>query len=427
MRAARGEDASIWQFVLGCRQRGLNGVVDPWWKYLPWVDICQLLSQEVLHSYHKFFFDHTLKWNTVLMGEKEMDRRLQSQPQQVGVRTVTKGISQISQMSGKEHRALERTHLSVVAGAPGVTSEVITATRALLDYVYIAQYPSHDEQTLKDLKDAVSLFHESKDIWLKKDARRSKEGNIIAHMDIPKAHTPLHAVECIELKGSSDNYNAETPEHLHIEDLKNAYPHTNRRSYQTQMIRYLVRRDSANNFNMFQAYFDKAWPSEPCDPLELEHRAMGEEVAVRRKKRTRIPRMENSQIMLNKKPDRLSMHVAAIEERFGLPFLQRDLLRYVNSLRQSADSNTPLPEITALPPEYKRLHVWFSIRVQSPRPNIHYKEEWWRIRAQPRLDDNPARHDPILLVDKEGGVVNGLKGKSYFLVIRTMCLPRCNA
>lgn len=410
VRASRGEDASIWSFVLGCRQRGLNGVMHPFWKYLPWVDICQLLSQEVLHSYHKFFFDHPLKWNTCLMGEKEMDRRLQSQPQQVGVRSFPKGISHISQMSGKEHRALERTHLAVVSGAPGASTEVVTATRAMLDYIYLAQYPSHNERTLEQLKNTVNLFHTSKGVWLKKGARRSKEGNIIDHMDIPKAHTPLHAQECIELKGSCDNYNAETPEHLHIEDLKNAYPYTNHRGYQTQMIRYLVRRDSVNNFNAFQAYFERTWPADAVDPLEVEHAATGDEMAVRRKKRTRTPRMENSQIMLNKRPDRVAMSVGAIEKLFGLPFFQRDLLRYINALRDSTSPSSSAP-LDVLPAEYQRLNVWFSVRIQAPRPNVYYKEEWWRIRAQPSLNDNPARFDPVLLTDKEGATASGLKGE----------------
>lgn len=405
----RGEDASVWSFVLGCRQEGLNGVAEPFWKHLPYIDICEVLSQDVLHSYHKFFFDHPVPWNKFLMTPKEMDNRLQSQPQAVGMRSFPKGISHISQMSGKEHRALERTHLSIVAGAPGITPDVVSATRALMDYIYLAQYPRHSERSLEDLEKSVKLFHEEKDVWLRKEARRSKEnGNVIAHLDIPKAHTPLHGPACIRLKGTTDNYTAETPEHLHIQDLKSAYPFTNHRDFETQMIRHLLRRESVYNFDAFQAYIDRVWPEE-VDPVELEHAATGDEVAVRRTKRKKTPRMENNQIMLNIKPDRTAMEVNTIATRFNLPFLYRDILRYINLVRSSNNPN--LPPLTSLPSAFERLHVWFSIRVLAPRPNTYYSEEWWRIRAQPALDEKPARYDPVLLIDKEGASTNGLKGQ----------------
>lgn len=310
---------------------------------------------------------------------------------------------------------MERTHLGVIAGAPGVPTDAIKATRALMDYIYLAQYPSHDDTSLKALRSAIKLFHESKQIWVSKNARRSKEGNIITHMDIPKAHTPHHLPECIELKGSADGYTAETPEHLHIEDLKSAYPFTNHREYQTQMIRWLVRRDSVYNFDAFQSYLNELWPSEEDDALELEHGAEADEVVVReRRKRKRAPRMENNCIMLNKNPDRIGMEISAVQELFRLPNLQRDLLQYLNAtvtLSSGRDSQPHRPTFTALPSEYHRLQVWFSVRVQAPRPNVYYKEEWWRVRAQPQaIETGYDRFDPVLLVDKPGGSSDGIHG-----------------
>jgi hypothetical protein len=47
---------------------GLNGVDKPFWRKLPSVDICQILSPDLLHGYHKMFFDHVHKWNLNALG-----------------------------------------------------------------------------------------------------------------------------------------------------------------------------------------------------------------------------------------------------------------------------------------------------------------------------------------------------------------------
>lgn len=403
---AERPNASVWEFTLGCRARGLSGVMEPFWKLLPFVDILRALAQDLLHSYHKFFFDHPLKWNTHLIGAKELDQRLVCQPQQVGARSFPKGISHISQMSGKEHRALERTHLAVVAGAEGVPMDVLKVTRSLMDYIYLAQYPSHDGQSLQELRDAISTFQRNKSAWIAAEARRSKDGDIIAHLDIPKVHNPHHLPDDIEGKGTTDNYTSETPEHYHIENLKNAYPFTNHREHQ---VRWLVRRERVYNFAAWQSWIDDTWPTWGDDEEDLENNAIGPEVVLGvKKKRKRTPRMEGNQIALNQTPDRIGMNLAAVQSLFDIPDLASDILRFLNA-RNSALGQPRLP---SLPPEYQRLNVWFSIRIQAPRPNTYYKQEWWRIRAQPSIEERVHRWDPVLLVNNPDDSVNGLKGGS---------------
>lgn len=87
----RGKGADPWHFALEAKKYGLCGVDQPFWVGLPFVDICRILSQDLLHGYHKFFFDHPFKWNTATIGEKEMDQRMVSQPNRVGARNFPKG------------------------------------------------------------------------------------------------------------------------------------------------------------------------------------------------------------------------------------------------------------------------------------------------------------------------------------------------
>lgn len=78
----------------------LNGVDKPFWKSLPRVNIFEVLCPDLAG-----------------MGRPEYDARIHSQIRLAGDRSFLHGVSHISQMTGMEHRMLERTHLSIVANA----------------------------------------------------------------------------------------------------------------------------------------------------------------------------------------------------------------------------------------------------------------------------------------------------------------------
>jgi hypothetical protein len=44
------------------------------------------LTVDVLHTFHKFFFDHPLKWVINIMGGEELDRRMVAIQPRVGER-----------------------------------------------------------------------------------------------------------------------------------------------------------------------------------------------------------------------------------------------------------------------------------------------------------------------------------------------------
>ncbi|KAF8597136.1 hypothetical protein BDV93DRAFT_453649, partial [Ceratobasidium sp. AG-I] len=51
------------EFLDAGKKHDLNGLQQPFWAKIPGFDICQVLSPDVLHGVHKFFFDHPHRWN----------------------------------------------------------------------------------------------------------------------------------------------------------------------------------------------------------------------------------------------------------------------------------------------------------------------------------------------------------------------------
>ena len=92
---------------------------------------------------------------------------------------------------------------------------LIRAVQALLDFIYLAQYPVHTDKTLALLEDALNHFHDNKDIFVDLGIRDA--------FNIPKLHFARHYVDNIKLYGTLNNYNTEYKERLHIDLAKDAY------------------------------------------------------------------------------------------------------------------------------------------------------------------------------------------------------------
>ena len=140
----------------------LNGVDLPFWRdwalptgILP--DPYRFFPIEILHHFHKCFWDHDLKWCIRALGEKEIDFRFSLLQPCGGFRHFSAGISKLKQVTGREHRNLQQYILGVIAGA--APDEFILAIRALLNLRYFAQLQRVDTTALNEITSALRTFH----------------------------------------------------------------------------------------------------------------------------------------------------------------------------------------------------------------------------------------------------------------------------
>ncbi|KAF8144661.1 hypothetical protein K438DRAFT_2029075, partial [Mycena galopus ATCC 62051] len=215
---------------------GLHAVYKPFWADLPHTDIFACFTPDLLHQLHKGVFKDHLAMN--------------GHP---GLRHFKKGISSVSQWTGTEHKEMQRVFVAVMAGA--VEPKVLTVIISLIDFIYYAQLQSHTSYTLDLLQKSLDTFHRHKQIIVDLGIRE--------HFNIPKFHAIQHYVDCIRALGSTDGYNTESPERLHIDFAKKAYRASNHRDYTEQMALWLQRQEAVALRSSYLDWYEEQLNSPP--------------------------------------------------------------------------------------------------------------------------------------------------------------------
>ncbi|KAJ7890239.1 hypothetical protein B0H13DRAFT_1578941, partial [Mycena leptocephala] len=110
-------------------------------------------------------------------------------------------------------------------------------------YTYRAQYPMHTTETLDGLEDARTRFHQNKSIFVDLGVREE--------FKLPKLHSMEHHVPNIKMFGTSDNYNTEYTQRLHIDLAKDAHRSTNRKDEFSQMTLWLEPKEKIVRHDQF--------------------------------------------------------------------------------------------------------------------------------------------------------------------------------
>ncbi|KAF8330563.1 uncharacterized protein EI90DRAFT_2848256, partial [Cantharellus anzutake] len=211
---------------------GLSGAFeDPCWEGLG-AEPCIFIKQDILHGIHKFFWDHPTDWLKNLLGVEEIDHHFIAQPP-ISTNRFAGGISIISQVTRREHRAFQQAILSIIIGHDHVDNKVINAISSLLDFSYLAQYPSLSASKIHKMEEALTTFHGNKQVFVDNGLQDPP------HFRIPKLHGLQHFISDITMGGTPNNSSTETLESLHIEMCKEPYLASNHCGYDKQILNYL--------------------------------------------------------------------------------------------------------------------------------------------------------------------------------------------
>jgi len=232
-------DGDACTFCAACKDNGIKLVFHPFWEILPLANIYISITPDVLHQLLQGVMKHLIAWlsDPLVFGPQQVNVRCRLMPPNHQITLFPKGITILTCVSGKEHKNICRILLGLIVDLPlgGGSSPVrlLKAVCGLLDFLYLAQLPSQTTDTISHLERSLITFHQNKDIFV--DLR------VQGHFNILKIHSLLHYSSSISLFRSTDNYNTEQTERLHINFTKDAYRATNHKDEYPQMTTWLER------------------------------------------------------------------------------------------------------------------------------------------------------------------------------------------
>ncbi|KAG6369754.1 hypothetical protein JVT61DRAFT_13625 [Boletus reticuloceps] len=195
------------KFLKYAKIYGLNGVDVPFWVNWPLSSPARFLLPEILHHLHRFFFNHDLQWCITALGSDEINYCYMLIQTLVGYRAFKEGISKLKQVTGWDHRSMQRYIIAIIAGA--VPPRFMIAVHTPMDFQYLTQMPSFHEHSLQQLDAALRLFHDHKDSII-------TIGACSEHFHIPKLELLQHVVPSVRDSGAPMQWSTDVTEHAHI-------------------------------------------------------------------------------------------------------------------------------------------------------------------------------------------------------------------
>ncbi|TFK69666.1 hypothetical protein BDN72DRAFT_744578, partial [Pluteus cervinus] len=227
------------EYSKACKSVDIKPIQHPFWERLPYTNIYHSITPDILHQLYQGVFKHLFSWLKSLYSKAEIDARCRRLPPNHHLRHFSNGISHMKCLTGKEHSQIAHVLLGLIIDARlpnnASSSRLLRAVRALLDFMFLAQYPLHTSSTLQQLDNALEQWHSNKDTFVTLGIRNN--------FDIPKIHSLEHYMQMIKAFGTTDNYNTEYTERLHIDMAKDAYRSTNHKDEFPQMTLWLERRE----------------------------------------------------------------------------------------------------------------------------------------------------------------------------------------
>lgn len=224
----------------------LNGVHEPYWEDWFCADPSTFLTPDALHQWHKFFYEHVMRWARSLFGDKELDKRYSALQKRVGYRHFNAGFTGFTKHNMRESRDLQRSFIGIIYGHDDMDSKALKAFASIVRFIYYAQFEEHTNETLDAMDECLKSFHDNKRALTMlgcRDGPRRK-----GKFNIPKLETMLHVLRQLRQVGTSIQYSTEQVERCHITMAKIPYKATNRKDFEVQMCRFRDRQEKVYLF-----------------------------------------------------------------------------------------------------------------------------------------------------------------------------------
>ncbi|KAJ3766036.1 hypothetical protein FB446DRAFT_654379 [Lentinula raphanica] len=365
-----------------------GGNYHPFWEGFPVTDIHRCIAPDVLHQLYQGVFKHLVTWVQHVVGENELDERIRKLPPSPGVRHFSKGISGLAQVSGTERKHIARILLSCIVGK--VDGRGITACRSILHFIQLAQYPSHDEDTLGYMQEELNTWYKFRDYFISHGARQ--------HFNIPKFHSLLHYIDSIRWTGTTDNSNTEAFERLHIDFAKEGWRASNKRDHFPQMITFISRQEKVASFDFY-----RSWAN-----IYRHRRA--------KRSKPKEPTKENSEssitITLAKNPSEPRKTLPSITLSHGAPGFVEALKLFLKDLLPATKERKKLDARDGLIP-FLTLEVWHNFGLVPAK--VLDDPEKSRIKARPLTSKRSSQFDTVIVLETDEAQSTAVRGKVYRL------------
>ena len=161
-------DGPATEFRRACSEAGIKPIYKPWWHGFPYCNIFLAIAPDILHQLLQGLIMHVITWIILAYGATEIDARCRRMPPNHGARFFANGISTLSHLTGHERQDICRILLGLIIDLPlpggGSPVQLVCAVRAVLDFLYLAEYPAHTSKTLDLMDDALRCFHANKGV-----------------------------------------------------------------------------------------------------------------------------------------------------------------------------------------------------------------------------------------------------------------------
>jgi hypothetical protein len=385
-------------YARACADAGIKPVFHPFWEGLPYTNIFRAISPDILHQLYQGIVKHLIAWVKAACGEEEIDARCRRLPPNHNIRLFMSGISDLSRVTGKEHDQISRFLLGIIVDVQlpdNLSSDrLVAAVRAVLDFVNLAQYPMHTSETLDHLDNALQRFHENKSIFVDMGVRDN--------FNLPKLHYCVHYIMYIKLYGTTDNYNTEYTERLHIDLAKDAYRSTNFKDEFPQMTLWLERKEKIfrhEKYIQWRLDGSSAPPTvEPLPPGITYERCL----------------------KMTKHPTHKAIRINSLITDYGAILFRDALSRFVVQFNNPTFSRAQIEnESASINLHFNRVPVYHRIKYTTEDPYTAggpLDSVVDSIHVQPRKilsngKDLPGRFDTALVNDGSGGIT-GVAGES---------------